>query len=224
MLPPNSSVPSSDISRSLRRSSWALVVLAAAILSVGLLAGTGCSSHKQSSTAGQGQRLPLSTGQNNAVSDWPSQGDSTIGISFKYPPKWHVELQPEVSTSTPGVDVSFFTDSAPSSDNGSASIGIDRYNNSANTSLDSWIRNTVGDTGHLLALQPCSFQNHATECLEVADQAKWQKAGNPPTQTTIFFRVPGYVYGVAWGQTDTFNFPETSGPQILSTLRFTASP
>jgi len=146
-----------------------------------------------------------------------------VPFSFPYPAGWQVsaEAQPDGSTTT-DYRLTFRPGAVTAAgDPEQATVIVTRWEDTSNTPLAEAVLTIANDPQHLLALGPCHFQNpNALECREITDQTAWAQSGHLPAQTVVFFRVPGAIYGITWGQADTFNFQQTAGQEMLRGLRF----
>ncbi len=156
---------------------------------------------------------PAETGEAHAVFSVPS-----IGLAFEYPDSYGLLADRRTQGAAAFLELKFTDGRQP--DPGRAEVLIRRNASLDDARLEAWVRTSVRDSRRQLVVTTCDFPSRAIECVEVTDQSRWLEAGRAPLQFTTFFKVPGFVYSVAWGTQDTFDYRASGGRLLVESLRF----
>ncbi len=138
----------------------------------------------------------------------------SIGVAFAYPHDWLLEADRRDQGAAAYLDLKFTTE-----DRATATVVIRRVRDEGGP-LAASVRANARDPQRLLTLSPCSFPSRALECVEVTDQTRWTAAGRAPLESTVFLRVPDFVYSVGWTAAEGFDYGSTGGRILLESLRF----
>ncbi len=156
---------------------------------------------------------PAETGDAHAVFSVPS-----IGLAFEYPDYYGLLADRRTQGDAAFLELKFTDGVQP--EPGRAEVLIRRNAVPEDTRLEAWVRTSVGDSRRRLVVATCDFPSRAIECVEITDQSRWVEAGRQPPRFTVYMRVPGFVYSVAWGTEDTFDYRATGGRLLVESLRF----